>query len=180
MRIIRILNIIAFFLLIHCKKDCLLIKFPVKLMDAEICIPVNSNCNVDLIKSDNFELEEFYYHIDSCNDLFIELLFSFPLGKLICTKEIIEKRLTDLNELNYEFFKANLDYCDESYNLYYENFIENLESCKGIKIWRRNINRSRAIIWLRKDNYIATLCINFKNSDINRIKKLFFEIEIIY
>lgn len=177
---IGILSIITFILLMQCKKHCLLIKYPVKLMDATLCIPLISDCRVELIEGDNFELEDFYYNIDSCNDIFIELTFSFTMENVICSKDVIEKRLEDLNELQYEFFYTNIDYCDEYYNFKYGNFIENSESCKGIKIWQRKRDRSRAIIRIFKNNYIATLCINFKNSDINRIKKLFFETEIIY
>jgi len=177
---IGILSIITFILLMQCKKHCLLIKYPVKLMDATLCIPLISDCRVELIEGYNFEEDEFYYHIDACNDLYIELKYQFIMGNLICSKYLVEGYLTELNELYGEFYKTNIDYCDEYYNFKYGNFIENSESCKGIKIWQRNRDRSRAIIRILKNNYIATLCINFKNSDINRIKKLFFEIEIIY
>ena len=167
-------------LLIQCNEDCLIIKYPVRLMDAKLCIPYISNCRVKISSCDDFEGEYCYYHVDSCNDLFIEIKRSFYMGNLVCSKNNMDESLTELNEENYEFLNPIFDYCDENYNLEYEKYIDNSNCSKGIKIWQRNINRSKAVIWMHRDNYIARIFISFKHSEINKIKKLFNKIKIIY
>jgi hypothetical protein len=149
-------------------------------MNAKLCIPYISNCSAKISSCDDFEGEYCYYQVDSCNDLFIEIKFSFHMGNLVYSKTDMDEHLNELNEKNYKFLNPIFDYCDKNYNLEYEKYIDNSNSSKGIKIWQRNIDHSRAVIWMHRDNYIASLTISFKHNEINKIKKMFNKIKIIY